>query len=163
MHRASVFAIVAIVSGLFAAPSFAGKAEDAFLASLVGSWSGGGEIKGGINGTMSCYLIFRQSSAGVHFSGSCDVEGMGGQSFAGDLTYNDKAHRYEAGSPTTGMVAGTKKGKGVAFSTKIHNMAGSGISTMTLLSTRIVIDVALEDSSMSKGPSQSHVTFTKQA
>jgi hypothetical protein len=161
MHRAVLSAACLLSLALSASPSSAGKAEDAFLAGLAGSWVGTGSITGGINGPMTCSLSFQQTHAGTHFSGRCTVQGMGGQSFSGDLAYNDAAHRYEAGSPGETPVIGAKKGKSVVFVTETDSLAGTGTSTMTVSATKISIDTRIDASSM-RGPSKSHVSFVRQ-
>jgi len=153
-------AAAAMILSPLAGPALAGPAEDAFLAKLVGTWTGTGSIKGGIDGSMSCSLKFRAISDGVHFSGNCDVEGIGGQSFSGDLSYNDKAGRYEAHSPGGEVTVGTGRGKSIAFVSKLRGLAGTGTSTMTLTASKISIDTDIVDSQSNK-PSKSHVTFTK--
>jgi len=161
MNRTSLIAgVVAIALCAAAGPAFAGPAEDAFLAKLVGSWTGGGSIKGGVNGAMTCTLKFRATSAGVHYSGNCDVEDVGGQSFSGDLSYSDKTHQYQAVSVGGDVVVGVKHGGGVSFVGKLHGLAGTGTSTMTVTANRISIDTALVDSQSNK-PSKSLVTFSK--
>ena len=162
MHRGAISTVCGLTAMVLSiSPSAAGKAEDAFLAGLAGSWVGTGSIAGGINGPMTCSLTFRQTSAGTHFSGSCNVKGMGGQSFSGDLAYNDAAHRYEAGSPGETPVVGTKKGKSVVFVTETDSLAGTGTSTMTVSANKISIDTRIDASSM-RDASKSHVSFARQ-
>ena len=162
MHRGAISTVCGLTAMVLSiSPSAAGKAEDAFLAGLAGSWIGTGSIAGGINGPMTCSLTFRQTSAGTHFSGSCNVKGMGGQSFSGDLAYNEAKHRYEAGSPGETPVIGAKKGKSVVFVTETDSLAGTGTSTMTVSATKISIDTMIDASSM-RDASKSHVSFARQ-
>lgn len=163
MHRAAISIVcLALALPLSVSSSIAGSAEEAFLAGLAGSWAGTGAISGGITGPMTCSLSFRQTRTGTHFSGRCTVEGMGGQSFSGDLSYDDAMHRYEAGSPGDKPVIGAKKGKGIVFVTETDSLAGTGTSTMTISASKISIDTRI-DASASRAASTSHVAFVRQS
>jgi len=160
MYRslASIVAAAAALVALGAAPAFAGAAENAFLSKLAGNWSGSGRITGAQAGTVSCKLEMKPSGAHLNFTGRCNAEDIGGQSFSGSLAYNDAARRYEARS-SGGTAIGVKKGGGVSFTTRMRTIAGSGTTVMNLTTSRIAIDFNLTDPD--GGTSKSHIVFTK--
>ncbi|HWA18477.1 MAG TPA: hypothetical protein VG757_05725 [Devosia sp.] len=151
------FVIVPILAAALGVPNIAaGAVEDAFLAKLVGDWSGIGSVTGSRNADLACTLTFKESGARLKYSGRCDAEDLGGRSFSGTLYYNEAESRYEAKSAGTTTI-GVKKGSSVVFVTKIAGIAGKGSSTMTVSPTRMVIDFNL---TQGNGDTiKSHVTF----
>jgi hypothetical protein len=125
-------------------PAWAGTAEDAFLGKLAGSYGGTGKLTGGRTGALSCTLTIRSTAAGASYRGKCDVPEMGPQGFSGDISYNDKARRYEATSPTGMVTVGSKSGSTLTFNAKIRGMA-TGNSVMKLSAGRVTVDTSIDD------------------
>lgn len=159
MIRSLSLVLVATLA-LGATPALAGKAETAFLGKLVGSYSGKGTLTGSRTGTFDCTLDMRAKGDGISYKGKCDVEEFGTQSFSGDITYNDKAARYEATSPTGTITVGTKSGSGVSFSSKFRGMA-SGTSVMKVVAGKITVDTTIKDPEAKGGTIQSHIVMSK--
>jgi hypothetical protein len=156
MRRFVIAPMLLAAMSLLPLPALADVAEDAFLAKLVGDWTGTGSVTGSRNADLECKLTFKQTGARLKYSGRCDAEDLGGRSFSGTLYYNDKEKRYEAKASGTTTI-GVKKGASVVFVTKISGLAGKGLSTMTVSATRMVIDF---DIAQSSGETiKSHVTF----
>ena len=140
-------------------PSFAGPSENAFLAKLVGSWNGKGQLKGAENGPISCKVVFKAGSGGkVNYNGRCSVQDVGAQSFSGSLSYNDAKKIYE-GRSMGGTAVGVKRGSSVVFTTKSNSIMGRSYSTMTVSASRITIDFSIIDTKGEK--TTSHVTFSR--
>ncbi len=142
--------------------AFAGAAEDAFLGKLVGSWTGTGTVTGTKNTSLDCTLSFKASSGKVSFSGKCNAEGLGPQSFSGVLDYNDKAGRYEAtsGGASSKVTVGVKSGSSVVFTSDVRGIAGSGTSVMKVSASKIVIDTNVTQKS-SGDTYVAHVVMSK--
>lgn len=130
---------VAATLALLPLPALAGASEDAFLARLVGVWTGKGVLTGGETGEIDCKATVRNRSDGINFTVTCDVPEFGAQRFSGAVSYNDAAGRYEALSPTGELTIGTKSGNAVIFNAKMKGVA-EGTSVMKLTTTRIVVD-----------------------
>ena len=141
-------------------PALAGASEDAFLARLVGKWSGAGTITGAETGKLTCTSTFRDVSAGVNFRVKCDVPEFGAQVFSGTVSYNDDEKRYEAKSPAGEVTIGTKKGNAVIFNAKMKGIA-VGTSVMKLTTTRITVDTNVKRPGASSGDIKSHMELTK--
>ena len=156
----SLSLILVAALALGAPPAFAGKAETAFMGKLVGSYAGKGTLSGSRTGTFDCTLVMKAKGEGISYRGKCDVEDFGSQSFSGDITYNDKAGRYEATSPTGTVSVGTKAGSGVAFSSKFSGMA-SGTSVMKVVAGKITVDTTIKDPENRGGVIQSHIVMSK--
>lgn len=155
-----LLAASALLTALGTMSAYAGPAEDKFLASLTGTWTGSGMVKGADNGPVACTLVFKLTKAGQKFSGKCTVEDLGSQTFSGTLSYNDVKKQYEADSPSQTSTIGVKKGNSVIFTTKIRSLAGSGESVMVLTSKSIAIDFDVVRSKQA-GHSKSHLVFKK--
>jgi hypothetical protein len=159
MHRSlASIAVTAALVAFSAAPAFAGAAENAFLSKLAGTWSGSGKVTGAQAGAVDCKLELKPSGARLNFSGRCNAQDLGSQSFSGSMTYNDATKHYEARS-SGGTAIGVKKGGGVMFTTKMNTIAGSGTTVMSLTASRITIDFNLTDPD--GGKSKSHIIFSK--
>jgi hypothetical protein len=160
MHRslASIAAAALALVALSAAPAFAGPAENAFLSKLAGNWSGSGKLTGTQAGAVSCKLELKPNGARLNFTGRCDAQDLGAQSFSGSMTYNDAARRYEARS-SSGTAIGVKKGNSVMFTTRMNTIAGTGSTVMSLTASRITIDFNLTDPQ--RGKSKAHIVFSK--
>ena len=138
MSRLISIAVIAALA-LTPLPAFAGASEDAFLARLVGVWTGKGTLSGGETGEIDCRSTIRNRSDGINFSVKCDVPEFGAQSFSGAVSYNDAEGRYEAKSPSGEVTIGTKSGNAVIFNAKMKGIA-VGTSVMKLTTSRIVVD-----------------------
>jgi hypothetical protein len=152
-------AAVAALLLLGAAPALAGKAEDNFLAKLVGVWSGSGTLTGDETGTVDCTMTIRTRSDGVNFRGKCDAGEFGPQNFSGVVGYNDAEGRYEAKSPSGEVVLGVKEGSSVVFTIKLKGIA-TGTSVMKLSASRAVIDTVVTRPDSDKQIT-SHMVLTK--
>jgi hypothetical protein len=159
MIRSLSLVLVAALT-LGASPAFAGTAETAFMGKLVGTYAGKGTLTGSRTGTFECTLTMRAKGEGISYRGKCDVEEFGSQSFSGDITYNDKAGRYEASSPTGTTTVGSKSGGGIAFTSKFRGMA-SGTSVMKMASGKITVDTTIKDPEAKGGTIQSHIVMSK--
>jgi hypothetical protein len=159
MIRSLTLVLVAALT-LGASPAFAGTAETAFMGKLVGTYAGKGTLTGSRTGTFDCTLTMRAKGEGISYRGKCDVEEFGSQSFSGDITYNDKAGRYEASSPTGTTTVGSKSGGGIAFTSKFRGMA-SGTSVMKMASGKITVDTTIKDPEAKGGTIQSHIVMSK--
>ena len=155
----SLSLILVAALALGAPPALAGKAETAFMGKLVGTYAGKGTLSGSRTGTFDCTLTMKAKGDGISYRGKCDVEEFGSQSFSGDITYNDKAGRYEATSPTGTTTVGTKSGGGIAFNSKFRGMA-SGTSVMKLIPGKITVDTTINDPE-SDGVIKSHLVMSK--
>ena len=161
------FGILAVAAAtmLWVTPAFAGTAENAFLAKLVGTWTGAGTITGAENATLACKLTSKANGARVRFSGRCTAKGMQAppQSFTGTMFYDDKSKQYLAtGNGQT--AAGVKSAGGVTFTLKLKQMGASGTSVMKITTKSIVIDanVTRQGTGMGGGGQYiAHMTFTK--
>jgi hypothetical protein len=140
-------------------PAFAGASEDAFLAKLVGTWSGKGTLSGAETGQINCRSTIRNRSDGINFSVKCDVPEFGAQSFSGAVSYNDAEGRYEAKSPGGEVTIGKKSGNAVIFTGKMKGIA-VGTSVMKLTTTRITVDTKVKRPG-STGDINSHLELTK--
>ena len=137
----SRFISIAVATALVLTPlpALAGASEDAFLARLVGIWSGKGTLTGGETGEIDCRATVRNRSDGINFSVKCDVPEFGPQNFSGAVSYNDAEGRYEAKSPSGEVTIGTKSGNAVIFNAKMKGIA-VGTSVMKLTTSRIIVD-----------------------
>lgn len=140
-------------------PAFAGTSEDAFLARIVGKWSGTGTITGSETGKLTCTATVRDVDAGITFRVKCDVPEFGQQVFSGTVSYNDGEKRYEAKSPTGEITIGTKSGNAVVFNAKMKGLA-VGTSVMKLTSSKITVDTNVKRPG-SDGDIESHMELTK--
>ncbi len=152
--------LVAAALVLSPLPVLAGASEDAFLARLVGTWSGKGTLTGAETGTIDCKSTIRNRSDGINFSVQCDVPEFGAQRFSGAVSYNDAEGRYEAKSAGGEVTIGTKSGNAVIFTAKMKGMA-TGTSVMKLTTTRIVVDTNVKRPGVSSGEIKSHMELTK--
>jgi hypothetical protein len=160
MIRPSLTAAAAVTLLLLgAAPALAGKAEDNFLAKLVGIWSGSGTLTGDETGTVDCTMTIRTRSEGVNFRGKCDAGEFGPQSFSGSVAYNEEMGRYEAKSPSGEVTLGVKEGSSVVFTIALKGIA-TGTSVMKLSSSKAVIDTIVRRPG-GKGDIKSHMVLTK--
>jgi hypothetical protein len=144
----------------FAAPVLGGPAETAFLTKLAGTWNGKGQLTGAQSGPIACKLVFKAASGGkVNYTGRCNVEDLGAQSFSGTLAYNDKKKAYE-GRSSSFTIPGVKRGSSVVFTSKSNSLVGRTYSVMTVSASRITIDFSIVDA---KGGEKttSHITFTR--
>jgi hypothetical protein len=160
MRRVFVSLIAASLT-LCSMPAFAGPAEDAFLAKIAGTWSGGGAVAGAESGTLACKLTFRPKGARLSFTGRCTGKGFGAaaQSFTGGLLYDDASKHYVAvGNNQTAV--GVKSGSSVVFASKIKTMGVTGKSVMTISAASIVIDADVVRGQSGKHYT-THMTFTK--
>ena len=155
----SLSLILVAALALGASPALAGKAETAFMGKLVGTYAGKGTLTGSRTGTFDCTLTMKAKGDGISYRGKCDVEEFGSQSFSGDITYNDKAGRYEATSPTGTTTVGTKRGSGIAFNSKFRGLA-SGTSVMKMVPGKITVDTNINDPE-SDGVIKSHIVMSK--
>lgn len=119
-------------------PALGGANEEAFLARIVGKWSGNGTITGTESGKLSCTATFRDVSAGVSFRVKCDIPELGAQSFSGTMSYNEDEKRYESKSPSGEVTIGKKEGNAVVFTAKMKGMA-VGTSVMKMTTSRITV------------------------
>jgi hypothetical protein len=131
-------ALLAFALALAPLPALAGAAEDAYLAKLVGLWTGAGKLTGGETAAINCRLTVRQVSAGVNFAAKCDVEDLPAQNFSGVISYNDGTKKYEAKSPGGDITIGTRSGSTLTFTGKVKGIA-EGTSTMKLSPSRIIV------------------------
>ena len=141
-------------------PAFAGTAEDAFLARLVGIWSGSGTVTGGETGDVTCRATLRQRTDGINFSVKCDVPEFGAQNFSGIIAYNDKDGRYEARSNGGEITVGTKSGNAVVFDAKMKGMA-VGNSVMKITTSRITVDTNVKRPGGNNATIKSRLELTK--
>lgn len=139
MIRAALVALALLATP---AAAFAGAAEDAYLAKLVGVWTGSGKLTGGETATVDCRLTVRQVSKGVNFAAKCDVSDLPDQNFSGVITYNDAKKQYEAKSPGGDVTVGTKSGSTLTFVGKVKGIA-EGTSTMKLSSSKIIVETVV--------------------
>lgn len=158
MSRFLSIAVVAALA-LTPVPAFAGASEDAFLARLVGVWTGKGTLTGGETGEINCRSTIRNRSDGINFSVKCDVPEFGAQSFSGAVSYNDAEGRYEAKSPSGEVTIGTKSGNAVIFNAKMKGIA-VGTSVMKLTTSRITVDTNVKRPG-SSAEIKSHLVLTK--
>ena len=158
MSRLISIAVVAALA-LTPLPAFAGASEDAFLARLVGVWTGKGTLSGGETGEIDCRSTIRNRSDGINFSVKCDVPEFGAQSFSGAVSYNDAEGRYEAKSPSGEVTIGTKSGNAVIFNAKMKGIA-VGTSVMKLTTSRITVDTTVKRPG-SSAEIKSHLVLTK--
>lgn len=140
-------------------PALAGASEDAFLAKLVGKWSGKGTLTGLDKGELVCTSTIREVSTGVRFSVKCDVPEFGPQNFSGTVSYNDAEGRYEAKSAGGEITIGTKSGNAVIFNAKMKGLA-EGTSVMKLTTSRITVDTNVTRPG-SPDQIKSHLELTK--
>lgn len=153
-------AIVATLLVPVAAPAFAGPAEEKYLASLVGTWTGKGKITGAQAGSVSCRLTVKPSSGKLNFNGRCTYSGSSTpQSFSGSIRYNDDKGVYESTSMGK-SVAGKKSGSTLSFTTSAKDMRGNMSSTMSLSPSKASVAFQIVDS-QTKKPSKGSVSFTK--
>lgn len=150
---------VAATLALMPLPALAGASEDAFLARLVGMWSGKGTLTGGETGEIDCRATVRNRSDGINFSVKCDVPEFGAQNFSGAVSYNDAEGRYEAKSPSGEVTVGTKSGNAVVFNARMKGIA-VGTSVMKLTTSRIVVDTNVKRPG-SNAEIKSHLELTK--
>jgi len=155
----SLSLVLAATLALGVSPALDGKAEDAFLGKLAGSYSGAGTLTGSRTGALSCTLAIRTTTAGASYRGKCDVEEIGPQSFSGDIAYNDKAGRYEATSPTGMVTVGTRGGSTLTFTAKIRGLA-TGTSVMKLSAGRVIVDTTIDDPNSGQ-PVKSHIEMKR--
>jgi hypothetical protein len=141
-------------------PVLAGTSEDAFLAKLVGTWTGKGTITGAETGALTCTSTTRTVSTGINFRVKCDVPEFGAQNFSGTVSYNDAEGRYEAKSQGGQVTIGTKSGNAVIFNAKMKGIA-VGTSAMKMTATRIVVDTKVKRPGSSSGEIKSHMELTK--
>lgn len=132
-------ALLATILALAPLPALAGAAEDAYLARLVGIWTGAGKLTGGETAAIDCRLVVRTVTAGLSFAAKCDVEDLPAQNFSGTISYNDANKQYEAKSPGGDITVGSRSGTTLTFSGKVKGMA-EGVSTMKLSPSRIVVE-----------------------
>jgi hypothetical protein len=151
--------VVAAALVLTPLPALAGASEDAFLARLVGIWTGKGKLTGGETGEINCRSTIRNRSDGINFSVKCDVPEFGPQNFSGAVSYNDAEGRYEAKSPSGEVTIGTKSGNAVIFNAKMKGIA-VGTSVMKLTASRIVVDTNVKRPG-SDAEIKSHLELTK--
>jgi len=156
----SLSLILVAALALGAPPALAGKAETAFMGKLVGTYAGKGTLSGSRTGTFDCTLTMKAKGDGISYRGKCDVEEFGSQSFSGDITYNDKAGRYEATSPTGTTTVGSKSGSSISFTTKFRGMA-SGTSVMKMVAGKITVDTTIKDPEAKGGTIKSHIVMSK--
>ncbi len=123
--------------------AMAGDKEDAFLAKLVGKWSGTGTLSGAETGKLVCTSSIRAVSAGITYKVSCDVPEFGDQNFSGTVSYNDDKGQYEAKSPSGSITVGTKSGNAVIFTVKMKGLA-VGTSVMKLTTSKITVDTKVK-------------------
>jgi len=135
-------ALLAFAIALAPLPALAGAAEDAYLAKLVGVWTGSGKLTGGETAAIDCRLTVRQVAAGVNFAAKCDVTDLPDQNFSGVISYNDAKKQYEAKSPGGDITVGTKNGGTLTFSGKVKGIA-EGTSTMKLSTSKIVVETVV--------------------
>lgn len=155
----SLSLVFAATLALSVTPALAGKAEDAFLGKLAGSYSGTGKLSGARTGALNCTLTIRTTAAGASYRGKCDVPEMGPQGFSGDISYNDKAGRYEATSPTGTVTVGSKSGSTLTFTAKIRGIA-TGTSVMKLGAGRVTVDTSIDDPNSGQ-PVKAHIEMKR--
>jgi hypothetical protein len=159
--RRTFIPLIAAAMTLCSMPAFAGPAEDAFLAKLAGSWTGGGTVTGAEEGTLACKLNFKPGATKLAFSGRCSAKGFQAppQTISGSLSYNEKTKKYEAKGPDQTAV-GVKSGNAVVFTMKIKSMGAIGNTVMKISAKSIVID-----GDVVRGTSgqryKAHMIFTK--
>jgi hypothetical protein len=160
------FGILAVAAAtmLWVTPAFAGAAENAFLAKLVGTWTGTGTVTGTESATLACKLTYKANGDRVRFSGRCTAKGLEAppQSFSGTMFYDDKSKQYLAtGNGQT--AAGVKTAGGVTFTTKLKQMGAVGTSVMKITAKSIVIDanITRQGTGMGGGQYIAHMTFKK--
>lgn len=141
-------------------PAFAGAKEDAFLAKLVGMWSGTGKLSGSESGDLTCSSTIRNVSEGINFRVKCDVPEFGAQNFSGTVSYNEDEGRYEAKSPGGEVTIGTKSGNAVIFNAKMKGIA-VGTSVMKLTTTKITVDTKVKRPGTSGGEIKSYLELKK--
>jgi hypothetical protein len=152
----TVLAAALVLSPL---PAFAGPTEDAFLARLVGIWTGTGTLTGGETGEITCRSTIRERSEGINFSVKCDVPEFGNQNFTGIVSYNDDEKRYEAKSLGGEVTVGTKSGNTLTFVAKMKGIA-VGTSVMKLTSSKITVDTNVKRPG-SSAEIKSHLELTR--
>lgn len=153
-------AVVAALLVPIAAPAFAGPAEDKYLASLAGTWTGKGTITGAQAGSVACRLTIKASTGKVNFNGRCTYSGSSTpQSFSGSIKYNDAKGVYESTSMGK-AVAGKKSGSTLSFTTSVKDMRGNMSSTLSLSPNKASVAFQMVDS-QTKKPSKGAVSFSK--
>ncbi len=151
--------IVAATLALTPLPALAGVSEDAFLARLVGIWTGAGVLTGGETGELTCRATIRQRTEGINFSVKCDVSEFGPQNFSGIVSYNDENARYEAESVGGEITIGKKSGNALVFAARMKGIA-VGTSVMKLTPSRIVVDTKVKRPG-SNAEIKSHLELTR--
>lgn len=150
---------VLLALSLTSTAAIAGDKEDAFLAKLVGQWSGKGALSGAETGNLVCTSTIRAVKAGINYKVSCDVPEFGDQNFSGTVSYNDDKGQYEAKSPGGTITVGTKSGSAVIFNVKMKGLA-VGTSVMKLTTTKISVDTKVKRPG-SSGEIKSHLELKK--
>jgi hypothetical protein len=150
----------ALILSLAPLSALAGANEDAFLARLVGKWSGAGQLTGAETGELSCTGSVREVSTGINFRVKCDVPEFGAQNFSGVVSYNDEEGQYEAKSQSGEVTVGTKSGNAVVFTAKMKGIA-VGTSVMKLTTSKITVDTNVKRPGSDEGEIKSRLELTK--
>lgn len=141
-------------------PALAGDKEDAFLARMVGKWSGTGTITGDETGKLACTSTIRNVSGGINFKVKCELPEFGNQNFSGFVSYNDDEGRYEAKSSNGQITIGTKSGNAVIFNGEMKGLA-VGTSVMKMTSSKITVDTKVKRPGGSGGDIKSYLELRK--
>lgn len=124
---AKAVALVGIILGLAAVPSFAGDAENQLLDEFIGEWRGNGQMTGARTDPVTCRLTMTSANqAKVNFVGRCSFAGAQ-LGVRGTVGFIDASNRYEASMTATpgsykGRAVGRKVGNSIVFDLKDRNV-----------------------------------------
>ena len=109
--KKSILTALALVC-LTTMPSLAGPAEEALLASYIGSWRGESTLKGGDKPEpFRCRLSVSPGNSGkINYTGRCTLVNMN-LSVSGTIGYIDAKSRYEAVMTSNAGFSGTAVGR----------------------------------------------------
>jgi len=149
--------IAVTLTGLAAAPAFAGPAEVAFLQRLSANWTGHGRLVGAQSGPVTCRIQISSGGQTAHYQGRCTIPDAAAQAFNGSISYDDATHHYISRS-IGGDTIGVRHGDTLTFTNKTNSMMGRTYSTMRISPSSLVIDFAIVDQDGSK--TSSTISFT---
>ena len=158
MIRTFLGPLAALTLALTAAPAFAGAAENAFLASLVGNYIGKATVpdQNGRPSPVSCRLVVAGSTPGkITYSGRCSIV-AGSMSMTGAVTFNGGKYLAAMSSSggMSGNAVGVKRGNAVSFSSSGHDTMGGGnrdvSSTLTLSPGGMRVEFVIKDNKTGK-------------
>ena len=158
MIRSLLGLLAALTLALTAAPAFAGPAENAFLASLVGNYIGKASVpdQNGRRQPVTCRLVVAGATAGkITYNGRCSISG-GSFSMTGAIVFS--GGKYLAAMTSSGGMSGNavgqRHGNGVSFSSSAHDTMQGGdrnvASTLTLSPKAIRVEFTIRDNKNGK-------------